>query len=644
MSAFGGLILTNIGRNLQAKAQAGATLNFTRIAIGDGDLAGSSIADLTALKHEIKSCAITRLKTLTGGKAVVGTSFSNSDIVSGFYWKELGVFAQDPDLGEILYCYGNSGANAEYIPAGGGPDIIEKSIDVVTLVGNASSITATIESSLVYASAQDLADLAGVGRTTETVKKNADDLAAHLKEPFGIKTATYDGVNNQVTLTIAKGIGVFPSARVITAADSTYNIAVPAINTTYYVYLLSDGTFTNNTTGAAPGGTDGSILLGTVATGATVDVLIIVDKRGAIDGTASALATHLADTVYQTAGGTATAITLTISETLVNGFPITFIASANNNAAATTINGKPLYKPNTTTAPNLIAGKAYTVWYNQANNCFFIKASAEGNATVGQVLAGATFSNDSDIGIPGAMPNKVGSGTVITPGTADIAIPQGYFGGALGDGKVVGDPNLIAANILSGKSIFGVAGTAEKKVNLGDISFVKGTNYKAVGIDPSGNWWVYDGVQYNGKAFLINSSLTIITTVTVNTNYRFIGISDDASELFWVDVTTWSIIVTNQSGTTLKTLSTTYGGTSGAVLKTATRYFVTNGTSYVVVFDLNGSLISSYATGSSTQIIAFLGTSSGVYAVTTKDYLHYVRNNGTGVSDIPKLVCVTDYL
>jgi hypothetical protein len=57
------------------------------------------------------------------------------------------------------------------------------------------------------------------------------------------------------------------------------------------------------------------------------------------------------------------------------------------------------------------------------------------------------------------MPNKVNSGTIITPGASDIVIPQGYFGGATADGKVKGDANLLAANILSGKSIFGVGGS-----------------------------------------------------------------------------------------------------------------------------------------------------------------------------------------
>ncbi len=158
MGAFGGMIQTTRGRNLQAKALTGVELHFTRIAIGDGELRGSSILDLYTLKHEVKSLDIKKLKT-SGGQATVGAVLSNQDITSGFYWREVGLFAQDPDLGEILYCYGNAGGNAEYIPAGGGPDIIEKSIDVISIVGNAQSVTATINSSLTYATAQELQEL-----------------------------------------------------------------------------------------------------------------------------------------------------------------------------------------------------------------------------------------------------------------------------------------------------------------------------------------------------------------------------------------------------------------------------------------------------------------------------------------------------
>ena len=106
--------------------------------------------------------------------------------------------------------------------------------------------------------------------------------------------------------------------------------------------------------------------------------------------------------IAQTAGGTATAITLTGIE-LTNGYQKTFIISASNSGSATTVNGKPLYKPGGTVAPNLVAGKSASIWYNLAGDCFFYKASAEGTATAGDVLASKTFSNDDDTGLTGTL-------------------------------------------------------------------------------------------------------------------------------------------------------------------------------------------------------------------------------------------------
>ncbi|URN85886.1 hypothetical protein [Acetobacterium wieringae] len=125
---------------------------------------------------------------------------------------------------------------------------------------------------------------------------------------------------------------------------------------------------------------------------ADTDIHVTAEKQEAWD----ALKT------FQTAGGTATVITLTGVE-LVDGFQTTFVIASSNSGAATTINAKPLYKPGTTTAPKLVAGKAATVWYNAIGDCFFIKASAEGTATAGDVLAGQTFSNDDDIGLIGTL-------------------------------------------------------------------------------------------------------------------------------------------------------------------------------------------------------------------------------------------------
>lgn len=158
-------------------------------------------------------------------------------------------------------------------------------------------------------------------------------------------------------------------------------------------------------------------------------------------------------TKFQTATGTGNEITLS-NLNMSNGSTATFIAIANNNGNATTINNKPLYKPNTVNAPNIISGKAYTVWYDFAGDCFFIKASASGNVTADKVLAPYSFSNYDDADILGTMPNR--GAVAITPSTVQQTIQSGYHNG---QGYVTGDPNLVAENILSGKSIFGVAGS-----------------------------------------------------------------------------------------------------------------------------------------------------------------------------------------
>jgi len=173
--SFGLIAFTNRGKALQAKAQAGAQLNFTRIAVGDGQLSGQAIADITDLVHEVKSISLNKFMVLPGGKAVVGGVLSNQDIITGFWWREVGVFAKDPDIGEILYCYGNAGELAEYIPSPGGSEILEKQVDIVSIIGNASNVSAEIDQSLVYetpAGAQAKAEAAA-----------AAAVAAHEEDP-----------------------------------------------------------------------------------------------------------------------------------------------------------------------------------------------------------------------------------------------------------------------------------------------------------------------------------------------------------------------------------------------------------------------------------------------------------------------------
>lgn len=189
MASFGGLILTNKGRALQAKVQAGAPLHFTRIGVGDGNLGSSTIATLNALIGEKKSLSINKLKPQAGGKTIVGGMLSNWEVAVGFFFREIGYFAQDPDAGEILYCYANAGAGAEYIAPGGGADAIEKQIDTVILTANAANVTAEIASG-IYALAADVGDMSTVPTSAKTAAGAISELYEMIE---GLDVSIPDG-------------------------------------------------------------------------------------------------------------------------------------------------------------------------------------------------------------------------------------------------------------------------------------------------------------------------------------------------------------------------------------------------------------------------------------------------------------------
>ena len=236
---------------------------------------------------------------------------------------------------------------------------------------------------------------------------------------------------------------------------------------------------------------------------------------------------HIDDSLYQEAGGTATAITLSML-TLKNGYSKTFIAKVNNNKAATTINGKPLYKPGTTTAPNIKAGKAYTVWYNSVSDCFFLQASAEGDATVAQVLAGAIFSTDDDTGLVGIMPNN-GSLNKVLSLNETFNLPAGYYSG----GRVTQNiPNngAMNANLNCGQSKDIPAGyTNGGRITANSLASQTPANADASTIIAGRNAWVNGNLingnasvqSLGGKKFSTGSFGEIASNATVTASFGF---------------------------------------------------------------------------------------------------------------------------
>ncbi|BBB91066.1 MAG TPA: hypothetical protein PKA28_10890 [Methylomusa anaerophila] len=152
MAQYNGMSLTAVGLQLETKAQTGVPIHFTRVALGDGQLqSGQLLSALTNLISPKLNLPII-VNDVTGtGTARMQVVLKNEGLATGFFAREIGVYATDPDAGEILYAVANAGNNADYIPAGGGADLVELIFEVYTVVGQAANVTADINTSLLYA-------------------------------------------------------------------------------------------------------------------------------------------------------------------------------------------------------------------------------------------------------------------------------------------------------------------------------------------------------------------------------------------------------------------------------------------------------------------------------------------------------------
>ena len=174
-----------------------------------------------------------------------------------------------------------------------------------------------------------------------------------------------------------------------------------------------------------------------------------------------AAAAAVTGNIAEIAGGTGTAITLA-DVPLVDGYVKYFRAAANNGGAATTVNGKPVYKDGTTSAPNFISGRLYAICYSATSGGrFFLKASATGTATADHVLAPQTFSSDAGTDVVGTMIDRSGAHAQATQvlaydGLLFLQPPQGYYDGAYS--VFAADPDFVPINFLATKNMFGLQG------------------------------------------------------------------------------------------------------------------------------------------------------------------------------------------
>lgn len=176
MADFKGGVLTNLGKALAAKVEAGkCKLQFTKMKVGDGT--PSSIELMTDLASPKKVLDISAVTPDPNGRCDVESVLINADLEKGFYLKEIGLFASDPDAGEILYCVATAG-DADYIQAKGGATVLSIALHMTIAIKSVDDVVTDVDTKgLITAS-----DLANHDKS-ETAHKNLLQVTVTADKP-----------------------------------------------------------------------------------------------------------------------------------------------------------------------------------------------------------------------------------------------------------------------------------------------------------------------------------------------------------------------------------------------------------------------------------------------------------------------------
>ena len=197
--------MTQAGINLTGKAIGGATIQFTKLVLGDGEMTGE-ILDLQGVVSPKQNVDVTRIER-NDNQCTVGGELLTKSVKQGFFWRECGLYAMDPDVGEILYNYAYS-TKPDYIAASDSGMMEEILVSMVATVGSNTNVDVTIDTSMVLTTKKEF----------NLLNNKVNELSMSVKE-FG-----------------AKGDGVTDDTFAIQTAVETCNIITfPEGN-----YLISD--------------------------------------------------------------------------------------------------------------------------------------------------------------------------------------------------------------------------------------------------------------------------------------------------------------------------------------------------------------------------------------------------------------------
>lgn len=148
MGVFNSAVVTTKGQALLAKTVAGTCkMQFTKMALSDtkpiGDLSTVSVLDNIKQSEPISYLGVKNATTVS-----CEVAFTNKDLKQGYFVRTIGLYADDPDEGEILYSISTANetsVTADWMPPFTGTGVTSLLIGVVTTVANSDNVSVSVD-------------------------------------------------------------------------------------------------------------------------------------------------------------------------------------------------------------------------------------------------------------------------------------------------------------------------------------------------------------------------------------------------------------------------------------------------------------------------------------------------------------------
>lgn len=189
MPSYNTAVITKKGIALSTKALSGQEMRFTKAAIGDGEYNElenlENITELRSVKQEkeFNSWEIKDEKHI-----ILQSVFENRDLDTGYKIKEFGIYAEDPDEGEILYLICTAVKGQE---------------DTMPAYSENGLVTITMETSVSVSSTQNIIieSTSGGYALNEDLKKLEKKVDDHIEEAdqkYALKSELSSGISGIV--------------------------------------------------------------------------------------------------------------------------------------------------------------------------------------------------------------------------------------------------------------------------------------------------------------------------------------------------------------------------------------------------------------------------------------------------------------